>query len=437
MLLVEDRCVERYISSLAEESRPMAKRILMRFFSFAGVSPEEAVCFQREHPVDYRFVDLAYEWLERGELAVATKRTRFSMVNAFFLSNRVPLPKDRHRFHSNKEKVAGELSVEEFRRILLSCNRTYRAAFLVQFQSGSGVGELVHINTHHAGLVWDEIKRGRHVIRLTMPGRKRNRNIKPYYTFLGGDACRALRDLFHSCGWRKDSVLFRNEYGQPLSRNSLSTYFRAHAIKTGVIKQFTPSCLDCGGETVKQLRSRYGLKRTYYVCTVCDSVHLAGDFPLGPHERGGIRYRAKTHELRDLFHTQWHYAQKYAGVDAIASEFFMGHGGRIDPDEYDKIMRDTAYAMGEYRKALPFLNVLSENPLKVARTVLDDELAGQRKELELLRRELARVSRVKADPLLKDIERLAQLPGGKQLFASIVKDAKEKLAEMLKMQEVK
>ena len=80
--------MERYLSSLSEENRARTSHLLMGFFRFAGVNPREAVCFQREHPMDYRFVDLAYEWLEQGELAVATKRSRFSMVNAFFLSNR-------------------------------------------------------------------------------------------------------------------------------------------------------------------------------------------------------------------------------------------------------------------------------------------------------------------------------------------------------------
>jgi len=34
------------------------------------------------------------------------------------------------------------------------------------------------------------------------------------------------------------------------------------------------------------------------------------------------------------------------------------------------------------------------------------------------------------------IEKLSQLPGGRKLFAGVVKGAKEKLAEMLKTEEI-
>jgi len=39
-------------------------------------------------------------------------------------------------------------------------------------------------------------------------------------------------------------------------------------------------------------------------------------------------------------------------------------------------------------------------------------------------------------PLLADIERFTQIPGGKEFFSSIVDDAKEKLAKMLEKQKI-
>lgn len=185
-------------------------------------------------------------------------RTRMGMVRGFFVANRVPLPKDKHRFHADEEPVMGELLVDDFRKILLSCNLTYRAAYLVQFQSGSGVGELLYINEHHAEHVWSQMRKGKQIIRLTMPGRKQSRNLEPYYTFIGIDAVESLKRLGHSQGWKRDDVLFRNEYGSPLTSENVTSYFRRHAIKVGVIKEHTWPCLDCGGETVKQLRVRGG-----------------------------------------------------------------------------------------------------------------------------------------------------------------------------------
>jgi len=196
-MFADDVCVRKWLRGLAEGTVVNRLAVLKRFFEFASVGPSEAVGFQRNNLSSYRFVDLAYEWVESRSLASGSMRTFVGCVRGFFLANRAPLPSDKHKFHSDRERVVGELSVDEFRRILLSCNRTYRAAFLVQFQSGSGISELCYVNEHHVDYVWDEVRKGSRMIRLRMPGRKQNRNIKPYYTFIGGDAVDALKNLFY------------------------------------------------------------------------------------------------------------------------------------------------------------------------------------------------------------------------------------------------
>lgn len=42
----------------------------------------------------------------------------------------------------------------------------------------------------------------------------------------------------------------------------------------------------------------------------------------------------------------------------------------------------------------------------------------------------------RTDPILKEIEQLSQLPGGREFFNSIVKEAKDKLAKMLELQKI-
>jgi len=388
-----DVCVRRWVQGLAESTVENRVPLLKSFFEFVGVQPCEAVEWQRAKPVDYRFVDAIYEWLKQYDLAVSTMETREGCVRGFFVANRVPLPEDKHRFHSSREPVFGELTVEDFRKILFSCSLVYQATFLVQFQSGSGAGEVVYINTHHAEHVWNEVRNGKKIIMLPMPGRKQNRNAKPYYTFVGMDAVETLKRLFHSQGWRRDDVLFRDEYGEPISATALSSYFRRHAIKTGVVKRHTFPCLDCGGETVKQVLTEDGVRRTYYVCTVSQHRHWIGEYKnVDHHVFGGIRYKARTHELRDLFRTQCHYAQRYAGFDGDCAEFFLEH--EIDPLKYDKIMRDVTSTMSEYRKLMPFLNVLSEDPLKMTRTDVESQFDVQRREVEALRRRLAEDERM-------------------------------------------
>lgn len=388
--LKDDPCIRRYLDGLAESTARNRLPILESFFEFAGVLPYEAVQFQRKNPLSYRFVDLAYEWLKRDGLMVSSKRTMMGALRGFFVANRAPLPDDKHRFHSNKTPVVGELKVDEFRKIAIASNPTYAAAFMVQFQSGSGVGELCYINEHLADHVWNEIRKGKRIIKLNMPGRKSKRNVEPYYTFIGADAVDALKRLFHSRGWKQDDVLFRTERGDPLSRNSLQSYFRQKAIKLGLIKAKTPPCMDCGGETVKQRHNpRDAPDRTFYLCLKCGRERLASEYRISQSQYCGIRYRMRTHELRDLFKTECHAAMRFVGFDLDVAKFCMGHGSQIDPNKYDKIMHDVPATLNEYRKALPFLNVLSEEPRKVDRSQIDIELEASRDQVNLLSKEVA------------------------------------------------
>lgn len=396
---LEDACVRRWLSGLAESTGENRLPMLEDFFEFIGFGPSEAVEFQRLHPNDYGFVDSLYEWLKgNSNLMVSSMKSRASTIRGFFLANRAPMPRDKHTFHSDRAPVLGELTVDELRRILHSCNRNYRAAYLVQFMSGSGVGELVHINTHHADHVWDEVRKGARIIRLDMPGRKANRNVSPYYTFIGSDAIDALRDLFHSRGWKRDTVLFRTEYGDPISKRSLHAYFRDHAISLGIIKRHTPPCIECGGKTVRRKRKvkqkdKKPKNTTYYVCLACQVVHKASDYKISHSQRGGIRYRMKTHELRDLFSTEWGRAQAYFGVVDFAGDFFMGHVMNVDPLQYKKIMNDKRFGLEQYRLAMPMLNILTQDPRKIERSEVHSKLEASEVKVDVLTRELTDLRR--------------------------------------------
>ena len=399
MLVADDPCLQVWLRGLAANTAKNRLPLMAKFFTFVGLSPEETVAWQKQHPGDYRFVDLSYTWVDANQhLSVNSKLQRVRTVRGFFLANRVPLPKDKHRFHSEKRPVVCDLSVEDLRKILASCDVKHRAAYLVQFQSGSGIGELSYINTHLADHVWDEVRKGNRLIRLDMPGRKQNRGLRSYYTFIGSDAVDALKDYFHSQGWRKDSVLFRNQYGNPVTRQNLHTYFRYHAWKVGVIDRVTLPCPNCQGETVRVRRKHKGLREIRYVCTACHAEFTPEEVGMSSHVKGGIRYMLKTHELRDVFRTEFHRAQTYVGVDVEAAEFFMGHS--VDPLQYDKIMKDKQYGLEQYRRAMPFLNILSEEPRKIERSEVQSELEALRERIVDQEKDLNKFRKVLDDPEL-------------------------------------
>lgn len=353
------------------------------FCEFVGLNPTQLVEFQRANPVSFRFVDAAFEWLEGRDLRYNTMNTQFTMVKSFFRANRCPLPSDGRRFRSSKAPIVGKLTVDGFRKIVLSCNPTYRAIFMMMFQGGMGSMGLLYVNKNFADLVFDEVRKGARFIRFDLPGRKRNRNVRPYFTYVGGDSIDCLKRVFHSRGWRRDSVLFRNDFGHPINLPNIQQYFRKHAIRAGLIKAKTPKCLLCGGETVRRQVMRKGVHQIKYFCVSCPGEFRFGDFGLPIGKVSSIRYGINPHELRDLFLTEWH----RSGADLDVGNAFMGH--TVDPLGYDKITHDPSFALKEYRKALPFLNILSEDPRVVERSEVDDELVRLREKQSEMEKQIA------------------------------------------------
>ena len=404
----DDSCVVDWLGHLAPSTR-RSLPFLIDYFRFIGWKPSEAVEYQRklrdlkfcevEGVTEFYFLDQAYKWLKDNvNLRVSTKKTRFNLVRGFFRWSRAAWPVDRKQlFHSEKEPVTGKLSVDAFRKLLLSCNSMYKAALLCKFQGGMDTAGLLYFNRNCVDSVWRAVQKGSKLLRVTLPGRKATRNITSFFTFIGSDALECLRQHFHSQGWRKDTVLFRTEQGQPLSAWSLSKYFLAHALKTGVVKAKTPVCPVCGGETVRERKFHGGGVQTSYNCVGCQRRFKVGEMKQTHGARSSIRYGCHPHELRDLFRTEWHRAQSAVGVDYGVAEVCMGHGlKKIDPLLYDKIMSEPEYAEAQYRRAMPFLNILSEDPRVVARGEVEDQLAGVNKRLADTERELGEMKRLLA-----------------------------------------
>jgi len=97
---------------------------------------------------------------------------------------------------------------------------------------------------------------------------------------------------------------------------------------------------------------------------------------------------------------------RQSGFDLDVAKFCMGHGSQIDPNKYDKIMHDVPATLIEYRKALPFLNVLSEDPRKIARSEVESQLEASEAKVDVLSKEVAvmkKKMKVLDDPRLLEI----------------------------------
>ena len=387
-----NQTMERYWNRLTEATAKKSTYILNKFFEFCQMSPDAAVEWQKQHPGDYRFVDLAIDWLREQKLAVSSKKGNWGMIKGFFLANRAPLPAERYHFKSEVRPTLTELSVEELKTILNGSGLNYRAAYLMAFQAGLGRNEVKFVSDHLVDHVFSEVKKGAEIIRLDIPGRKSKRNITPYYTFIGHDAIEVLRQLFESRGWKKHDSILENKHNLPMTNRDYTRVFRKTAMKTGLIKQNSPKCPTCGKTTITTRgKGCENKNRHFYYCDTCDKLRSAKEFGREKSDCAGIRYRVKSHEIRDLFRTEYHRAQAYNQADPVCAEFFMGH--TIDPLAYDKIMTDKNYPRIHYKRALPWLNILSEDPRKIDRCEVEDQLESQRVQSEATSKRLVELEK--------------------------------------------
>jgi len=305
---------------------------------FSGMDPDELVRFQRGVVGDERFdlLDVVQEYVQGGRgLRYRTKLARYSVVKSFFEHNRASLPRDvNFRVRSGVRPVVGSLDVDDVHDVVLSSNRLYQAIFLCMFQGALDRRGFEYWNLNG----WDELEEsldGKPLAhRVELPGRKRFRNVKPFYTFIGGDALDAVHRYLPD---RPDGVeaIFITRADTPVNEHTLYVYWTRHMREIGKIPR-------------------------------------AGDNPR-------MRYGKNPHEMRDVFRSQW---EKSPAKWSVA-EFCMGHVTLIDPNEYNKAYRDESWALGEYLKALPLLQIMSERePYGLVKEV---EVAKLRRELQQVR----------------------------------------------------
>ena len=160
---------------------------------------------------------------------------------------------------------------------------------------------------------------------------KRSRNRRPFYTFIGRDAIGAVRTYLRGRTETSCEQIFLTQFRNPVSYRSLYGYWMLKMKRLGLIETKGPS--------------------------------------------RGNRYGKNLHEMRDLFRSRW----RPSGVDVEVAEFFMGHD--IDRLGYDKSPKlYPEWFEDQYRKAEPWLNIVSEDPERVPAR---DHRRLQREMLEL------------------------------------------------------
>ena len=294
--------VEHWLGRLEVDTGKIYGRIFDRWLEWipgdsplAGLGADGVLAFQREYR-DFQVLDLVQGFAQVTGGTEGYKRYVYSALRSFFLHNRAMLPRDpSFSVRGSRPRNVGNLVVSEVRRILDSSNECYRAIFLCMLMSGMGRNELIFWNKEGYESLKEQLDHDLRIIKIDLPGRKKGKNKRPFYTFIGRDAIDALR-VWLRIRPKDATTIFTNQYGDSVSHDSVGRYWWRHLYYLGLIKR----------------QENYD---------------------------HGFRHGKNLHEIRDVFRSRW---QK-SGRAPEAAEFFMGHV--IDPNDYNQAFRDEAYAV--------------------------------------------------------------------------------------------
>jgi len=335
----------------------------------SGLGPDQLVEYQLAHR-DYGVLDLVQAWVrENQDLRHNTVTRYYAVARSFFKHNRAALPDDVFRPLSETAPVDGNLSMGELKRIILASNPMYRAIWLVMFQGIMGAGEVVYWSDHGYGDLVEHLEADEPILEATQGGRKKYLNVLPFYNLIGGDARGAVAYYLDKVRPQsRGGPIFINKHGKPLKYRTMQLYWRRKIEELGLITP--PEDAD---------------KST--------------------------RYGKNLHEIRDLARTRW----KRSPADKDLAEFMMGHMEALDPNKYDKIFRDRKYSKREYRKALPWLNILTEDP----ESVPIDQYESQLDRIDELERRVVSMEPAAAE--VEAIKAMLQHPGAREILLEAVK----------------
>ncbi len=284
----------------------------------AGLSPEELVEYQMNTDNGNRYVilDLIQRHVREIPGRYHYKMKIYTSIRSFFMHSRAPLPPDRSfRPRAEKPPVRGTLTIEEIKKVIMACKPVYQAVYMCILQGAMDERGVVDWNEAGYDAMMRDLpevramRRDDRFLRIRLPGRKKYRNIKPFYTYVGGDAVDALENWLKRRP-RDAEVIFTNQYGEPITEESMRLMWTSKLKKLGIVEPGKP-------------------------------------------DNTGNRYGKNLHEVRDVFRSMW---EKSPAKGSVA-EFMMGH--QIDPLEYNKACRDEDWTLREYRKAVPYLQIMS------------------------------------------------------------------------------
>lgn len=218
---------------------------LLDFCRFCRRTPDQLL-HMRDHTAAYWLK----KWIGDFKGARSTKLSYLSTVRSFFsfYEQRIPIQRTWiHDLKGDRPTVEGRLTPKRFAKLLEHCRddpRT-RSLLLVQFQSFSAPREVCTIGNAMGFKLARELRKGADLVRLYFlrHGRRyRRRFYKEWNSYIGKEACDALREWFDVRGWPNPNNPFiwpsrrphRDSTQRPLTERSVTRLYSRLTARVGL-----------------------------------------------------------------------------------------------------------------------------------------------------------------------------------------------------------
>ena len=249
-----------------------------------------------------------------------------------------------------------------------------------------GEVELIQFNEIGWSLIKDQYSKGESVNHrkdcavFIMPPRPKikGRGALPYVTSLEADAMKALKHYIESVRGipKEGEPIWTTTKGNPISTRGMREAWNRYARLSGVVKPYTPTCPQCGGNLrLKKPLLEDGRRPHYWHCRSCKKSYKRSELDREPTQRelSRIRYDFGLHEMsRDIPASELQIAAYRTGTPLWVANLRMGDTSKVDSNGYQRSMqKDHRFAEEIFSKLSPWLNVISETPDKVDLTEVE------------------------------------------------------------------
>ncbi len=336
--------MERWRSRLSPSSFQTYISFLNAFCSSIGKDKEEFLSWARGSDDKYEVLDKLQQFVDNLHgRRFRTRQTAYAALRSFLIHNRVQLPQDpSYHIRADTAPVERRLTLEHLHQLIGLATQPMRSMLLVKWMGLMDTECLLQFSHNYAEPVVKALRNKDPILQVKLPGRKRSRNLRPFYTFIGKDALTSLEEYFdriRGCP-RKGEPIWMYQYRRTRTRPVTKNGFEMSWLR---------------------LLRRSGL------------------VPSEPGERYTVRYGFNVHNTRDLAISV---LNTVSGLNPKCIEFWAGHD--IDPLGYNQFYSvKPQWVQEQYKLAEPYLNILTGNQGESKET--QAELQRLREELEELK----------------------------------------------------